>query len=127
MESRCLRTSTIIKSKDKKGKTIINQYTLLKDLGEGGFALVKLAKSGNRSYVIIKKAVKIFKKEVLRRKREFINSSEGRMIVKNALEDVYKEIDIIRILDHPNILKVHEIIDNDESSKLYLGNFLFST
>ncbi|OMJ89315.1 hypothetical protein SteCoe_8518 [Stentor coeruleus] len=120
MESTCLRTSTLTKSKDKKGNTIINQYTLFKDLGEGGFALVKLAKCENRSYVIIKKAVKIFKKEVLRRKREFINSSEGRMIVKNALEDVYKEIDIIRNLDHPNILKVHEIIDNDESSKLYL-------
>ena len=35
---------------------------------------------------------------------------EGTMVVRTALDDVYREIDIIRNLNHPHVLKVHEIL-----------------
>lgn len=126
MESRVQFTTSLSKSKDSQGNTIINQYTLVKNIGQGGYAVVKLAKTPQANYVRYIKAVKIFKKEMLRRKREFVNSPQGTMIVRNALQDVYKEIDIIRGLNHPHIVKVHEIIDNEESEKMYLGKVLFS-
>ena len=121
MEPSVLRTRTLQKSRDKQGNLLINQYTLLRILGEGGYAVVRLAKFNEKYFVKPTKAVKIIKKEILRRKREFFNSPEGRMIVKNALEDVYKEISIIESLNHPHILKVHEIIDCEDSNKLYLS------
>ena len=37
-----------------------------------------------------------------------------------ALDDVYKEIDIVKKLDHPNIIKLYEMIDDPSSDKLYL-------
>ena len=45
------------------------------------------------------------------------------MVVKNALDDVYRELEIVKYLNHPHILRVHEIIDSEESNKLYLGYF----
>ena len=51
MESRVIITSTVNRSKDKHGIVHINQYTLHKTLGEGGFAIVKLAKSQDNFYV----------------------------------------------------------------------------
>ena len=115
-------TDTLTKTKDKHGNSLINQYTLLRSIGEGSFGHVKLAKFCDCYYVNSTKAVKVFKKEALQRRRDYFNSPSGTMAVKTALEDVYKEIEIIRRLNHPHIIKVHEIIDSEESPKLYLSN-----
>ncbi len=37
-----------------------------------------------------------------------------------ALDEVYKEIDVMRKLNHPNLMRVIEIIDCPLSEKLYL-------
>ena len=44
------------------------------------------------------------------------------MVVRTALDDVYREIDIIRNLNHPHVLKVYEILDSEVCNKLYLSN-----
>lgn len=38
----------------------------------------------------------------------------------SLLDEVYREIDIHQKLDHPNIVKVFEIYDDEEREKLYL-------
>ena len=48
---------------------------------------------------------------------------------KDALMDVKREIAIMKKLCHSNVVKLHEVIDDDEGDKLYMGNeslFLFS-
>lgn len=39
----------------------------------------------------------------------------------NPLERVYREIAILKKLDHPNIVKLVEVMDDPEEDKLYLG------
>ena len=51
MEPQAVVTKRINKHKDKKGKVTINQYRIMKNLGEGGYATVKLAKARSGFYV----------------------------------------------------------------------------
>ena len=41
---------------------------------------------------------------------------------KDALENVQKEIAIMKKLDHPNVVKLYEVIDDNEGDKLYMSN-----
>ena len=43
----------------------------------------------------------------------------------DALQTVRKEIAIMKKLDHPNIIKLHEVIDYEKGDKLYMSK-LFS-
>ena len=49
-----------------------------------------------------------------------MKSSLG-MKVKDALEDVMREIAIMKKLDHPNVIKLYEVIDDPETDKLFLS------
>ena len=49
-------------------------------------------------------------------------SSGGRRRLQftTALDEVYQEIEILKQLNHPNVIKIHEIIDDLSADKLYL-------
>uniref|UniRef100_A0A671Q4X6 MAP/microtubule affinity-regulating kinase 3 n=1 Tax=Sinocyclocheilus anshuiensis TaxID=1608454 RepID=A0A671Q4X6_9TELE len=78
----------------------IGCYRLLKTIGKGNFAKVKLAK-----HVLTGKevAVKIIDKTQL-------NSS--------SLQKLFREVRIMKLLNHPNIVKLFEVIETDKT--LYL-------
>jgi serine/threonine protein kinase len=42
------------------------------------------------------------------------------MTITTALDDLYKEIEIMKQLNHPHIIKLYELIDDPSSDKLYL-------
>jgi serine/threonine protein kinase len=42
------------------------------------------------------------------------------MTFTTALDEIYSEIEIMKLLDHDNIVKLHEVIDDPASDKLYL-------
>ncbi|OAY46786.1 CBL-interacting serine/threonine-protein kinase 21 isoform X2 [Manihot esculenta] len=79
----------------------IGKYHLGKTIGEGTFAKVKLAvDSNNASYV----AVKIIDKQ---------------MVVESNLKyQVVREIKTMKILNHPNIVRIHEVIGTKR--KIYI-------
>lgn len=57
---------------------MINEYCFVKKLGEGSYGKVKLAKKKDTED---KYAIKILKKSVLKRKREFIKDAEGMFLL----------------------------------------------
>lgn len=54
---------------------MVNEYSFEKKLGEGAFGKVKLAKKKDSDE---KFAIKILKKSLLKRKREFIKEGDGK-------------------------------------------------
>ena len=53
----------------------------------------------------------------------------GRLIKKaeNPLDKVYREIAILKKLDHPNVVKLVEVVDDPEEDNLYMGEWRTST
>ena len=43
------------------------------------------------------------------------------MSYKDALQEVSKEIAVMKKLDHPNVVRLHEVIDDEDRDKLYMG------
>jgi len=101
-------TTSVQVYKDDENRKFVNQYQVLKKIGSGSYGKVKLCHNthDNRDY-----ALKIINKEILRRKR----TERG-----CALDDVMREISIMSRLQHPNIVRLYEVIDNPNDDKMYL-------
>ncbi|XP_060110803.1 serine/threonine-protein kinase MARK2 isoform X12 [Heteronotia binoei] len=97
-KSNMLRGRTSATSADEQPH--IGNYRLLKTIGKGNFAKVKLAR-----HVLTGKevAVKIIDKTQL-------NSS--------SLQKLFREVRIMKVLNHPNIVKLFEVIETEKT--LYL-------
>ncbi|XP_065563709.1 MAP/microtubule affinity-regulating kinase 3-like isoform X3 [Artemia franciscana] len=78
----------------------IGKYRLLKTIGKGNFAKVKLAKHIPTGKEV---AIKIIDKTQLN---------------QGSLQKLFREVRIMKILDHPNIVKLFQVIDTEKT--LYL-------
>jgi MAP/microtubule affinity-regulating kinase len=79
----------------------IGNYKLIKTIGKGNFAKVKLAR---HRLTGVEVAVKIIDKTQLS---------------ASSLQKVIREVRIMKMLDHPNIVKLFEVIETDKT--LYLA------
>lgn len=95
-------------SRDASGNKIVNEYVILKTLGAGSYGKVKLCINllDEQFY-----AIKIFHKGMLRRKR---------IGMSTALQDVVREIAIMKKLRHRNIVRLFEIINDSQDERLYM-------
>lgn len=48
------------------------------------------------------------------------------MMIKTGVDKILKEINLLKLLKHENILTLHEIINDDANDKLYLSKFKLS-
>ena len=106
-----IRTSKLVKSHDIDGNKTFNEYTLLSLVARGAYGKVKRAKKDENNF-----AVKIYSKSALDRKK----MSLARSTVPSPLQCVQSEINILSQLNHPHILKLHEVVDDQEFDKMYL-------
>lgn len=81
---------------------MINQYKVIKQLGSGAFAKVKLCEDTNSK---IKYAIKIMNKKELKAK----SGGQGR----SAYDCVLDELKVLKRIEHPNIIWLNEIIDDE--------------
>lgn len=82
---------------------IINDYILLNELGKGSYAEVRLCKEKTSDRLF---AIKIMSKQFLRKKK--------------FMDDVKREVAIMKKLTHENVLRLYEVIDDPKCNKLYL-------
>ncbi len=92
-----------------------NDYKLIKKLGQGSICKVKLVEKNN-----IKYALKIINKNLLLKKKKFQKDENGKMIVTTPLEGILREISILKKVNHPNLVKLYEIMHKEDRSKIYL-------
>jgi MAP/microtubule affinity-regulating kinase len=78
----------------------IGKYRLIKTIGKGNFAKVKLAKHLPTGRQV---AIKIIDKTQLN---------------PSSLQKLYREVRIMKMVDHPNIVKLYEVIETEKT--LYL-------
>lgn len=65
-------------------------------------------------------AVKIFSKSLLKRMRTMErDSTTRRMQVRTALERVEREVALLKMMRHPNIVRMLDVIDSEDSDALY--------
>ena len=65
-------------------------------------------------------AVKIFSKSLLKRMRTMERDSTTRkMQVRTALERVEREVALLKMMRHPNIVRMLDVIDSEDSDSLY--------
>uniref|UniRef100_A0AAQ5XAT7 calcium/calmodulin-dependent protein kinase n=1 Tax=Amphiprion ocellaris TaxID=80972 RepID=A0AAQ5XAT7_AMPOC len=107
----------------------LNQYKLKDEIGKGSYGVVKLAynEDDNTYY-----AMKVLSKRRLMRQAGFPRrppprgaraAPEGPAQPKGPLERVYQEIAILKKLDHPNVVKLVEVLDDPSEDHLYMVHY----
>jgi len=99
----------------------LNQYKLDRVLGQGSYGMVKLAynREDEKNY-----AMKILSKKKLQKKggmlfRRPLPNRNGRK-PEGPLEKIYREIAILKKVDHPNVVKLVEVVDDPMEDNLYM-------
>ncbi|XP_037810415.1 calcium/calmodulin-dependent protein kinase kinase 1 isoform X2 [Lucilia sericata] len=93
----------------------LNQYKLMDQIGQGSYGLVKLAYSEEDSTHY---AMKILSKRRLLRQAGLMK--RGPKKSTSPLDRVYREIAVLKKLDHPNVVKLVEVLDDPVEDSLYM-------
>lgn len=115
---RPLRESRRVSIDNKQGALQLNQYKLLDNIGQGSYGIVKLVynEEDETQY-----AMKILsKKKLMKKAGIFGRMAPGRKGAANPLAKVYREIALLKKLDHPNVVKLVEVLDDPDEDNLYL-------
>lgn len=101
-------TKKLVKQRLKNGEVVVNKYVIKGDLGRGTFGRVKLCESQKDGQMY---AVKIMHKT-------FVQRMAGK---EDQLYDVLRrEVAIMKKLNHRNVVRLVEVIDDPNSQKMYL-------
>jgi serine/threonine protein kinase len=110
----------IIDYSETDNKKIINgQYKIIQTLGRGAYSKVKLIEDildENKQY-----AMKVIDKRALERKKKgFFFDEVGEFLLESLLHDSLREIAILKKLNNKNVIKLYEIIYDDDDGKIFL-------
>ncbi|CAJ1979314.1 unnamed protein product [Sphenostylis stenocarpa] len=102
-------TRKVVRMEDENGNKMINEYIREYKIGSGSYGKVALYRSSldGKHY-----AIKAFHKSHLLKLR--VAPSE------TAMTDVLREVLIMKMLEHPNIVNLIEVIDDPESDHFYM-------
>lgn len=111
------------RSAPQRRESMVSELSVSSDHGvESGLSLNKIrgSKSSESKDGGVLVAVKIFEKSLLEQSRTMFKDSENQMQVRTALDNVELEIAVMKMIQHPNLVAFHEVIDNG-SNRLYMA------
>ncbi|XP_062252746.1 MAP/microtubule affinity-regulating kinase 3a isoform X15 [Platichthys flesus] len=100
INTRSSRTGVRSRSSEEPQQPHVGNYRLLKTIGKGNFAKVKLAR------------------HILTGREVAIKIIDKTQLNPNSLQKLFREVRIMKILNHPNIVKLFEVIETERT--LYL-------
>ncbi|XP_058472005.1 MAP/microtubule affinity-regulating kinase 3a isoform X13 [Solea solea] len=100
ISTRSSRTGVRTRSSEEPQQPHVGNYRLLKTIGKGNFAKVKLAR------------------HILTGREVAIKIIDKTQLNPNSLQKLFREVRIMKILNHPNIVKLFEVIETERT--LYL-------
>lgn len=118
---RAPRESRRVSLAQASGYVQLNQYRLLEPIGQGSYGIVKLAynEEDDTHY-----AMKILSKRKLMRRAGLFGRTPPRRPgpgpPPDPLQRVYREIAVLKKLDHANVVKLVEVLDDPAEDQLYL-------
>eukprot|EP00667_Euglena_gracilis_P007711 EG_transcript_7796 len=98
------------KSADSYGTKSIDEYDLGDNVGKGAYGKVKTCRH--------KKSGQMYAMKIVDKRRLQKITKPGSL--KTEFDKVMMEIEIMKSLQHPNVVKMYEVIDDPESGKVYL-------
>lgn len=93
----------------------LNQYRLMDEIGKGSYGVVRLCYS---DFDQTNYAMKIISKKRVMRKAGLRRPSEKGK--NTGLENLQREIAILKKVDHPNVVSLNEVLDDPSEDNLYL-------
>lgn len=102
-------------TKNESGNTLINEYRLIRNIGKGAYGKVKLCEADGQFF-----ASKIFRKSQLSNRKNFIEMPDGELKITSGFTDVQREIAIMKKLTHQNVVRLKDVIFDDDTDKLYI-------
>lgn len=96
-------------SKGADGRKVVNGYAKVQRLGQGSYGKVVLYRHVERGEHF---AIKVVSRSALARK----NVGSGSTALANQL----REIEILKQLEHPNIVRLEEVIDDPGEDRIYI-------
>ncbi|PVH31333.1 hypothetical protein PAHAL_9G117400 [Panicum hallii] len=102
-------TNKVFRSEDENGNKMVNQYVHLGKIGSGSYGKVVLYRNVEDGKLY---AVKVLNKPYMMKVR--VVRSE------TAMTDVLREVSIMKMLNHPNIVNLVEVINDPNIDKFYM-------
>ena len=110
-----VKESICTKHYDEEGNKYYNEYKFIKFLGSGAFSKIELVEKDGEKY-----AMKIIDKEFLKSQKNMEFDQNGNLVINTSLENALKEIAILKKTNHPNIIRLYEIMYCKKNKKIYL-------
>eukprot|EP00760_Papus_ankaliazontas_P022430 PhM_4_TR18853/c2_g2_i1/m.43423 len=104
----------LVRSYDNEGNKLLNEYSMISEIGRGSYGKVKLAVDTNFDRVV---AIKIMNRPQLQRAAHL---SEYTKAQPSAVDQLKLEVDIMRKFHHPNLVALHGVIDDPSAHKIYI-------
>ncbi len=110
-----IKESDLSKNYDEEGNKYYNEYKFISNIGSGSFSKIELVEKDGVKY-----AMKIIDKEFLKSQKNMEYDENGNLIINSSFENAFKEIAILKKMNHPNIIKLYEIMYCKKNKKIYL-------
>lgn len=108
-EKPVIETAHLTRGEDADGNKMINEYVRVCNIGSGSYGKVVLYRNINDG---MQYAIKAFYKSRL--SKVHVSSSE------TAMTDVRREVSIMKLMEHPNLINLIEVIDDPTSDRFYM-------